>query len=61
MNQPNNCHYYASRAEVSRDLARRALNPAIAAIHAEFAVRYDRLAAHHEPKSERAVRTAQAA
>ena len=45
MNQPNNQEYYVVRAAASRDLAQRAGNPTIAAIHAELATRYDSLAA----------------
>ena len=37
--------YYAARAATARDLARCAADPAVAAIHAEFATRYDFLAA----------------
>jgi hypothetical protein len=37
--------YYAARALASRNLARQAANPAIAAIHADLAGRYEVLAA----------------
>ena len=44
MNQPNASEYYLNRAATSRSLAQRAAKPAIAAIHAEFATRYEQLA-----------------
>ena len=44
MNQSNHQEYYVVRAAASRDLEQRAKNPAIAAIHAEFATRYEQLA-----------------
>lgn len=43
MNEPNNRSYYACRAEASRALAERAVNPEIAAIHTELATRYEAL------------------
>ncbi len=45
MNQPNYQDYYMSRAAASRNLAQRATDPMIAAIHAELAARYDVLVA----------------
>lgn len=44
MDQRNHQDYYLARAEVSRGLAQRATNPVIAAIHVEFANRYDSMA-----------------
>jgi hypothetical protein len=44
MNQINHQHYYAARAAAARNLALRAATPAIAAIHATMAVRYDLMA-----------------
>ena len=41
--------YYATRAQTSRDLAGRAADPTIAAIHAEFATRYEFLAGSGDP------------
>lgn len=52
MNELNHQIYYELRAETSRDLARRALSPAIAAIHSDFAVRYENLAASSERQNE---------
>lgn len=40
----NNKDYYVARAAVSHRLARKAINPTIAAIHADLADRYERLA-----------------
>ena len=51
MDQSNHLEYYHTRAEVSRELAPRAADPAIAAIHTEFASRYDSMAAEHERKA----------
>lgn len=52
MNELNHQIYYELRAETSRDLARRASSPAIAAIHQDFAVRYEDLAARAERPNE---------
>ena len=41
MNQHNHHDYYLTRAKASHDLAQRAVSPAIAAIHAELAARYE--------------------
>lgn len=46
MDQPHPKNYYLTRANVSRDRARRASAPAIAAIHLELAGRYEELAVH---------------
>ena len=40
--------YYLESAATSRDLAKRAASPVIAAIHAEFATRYDLLSGQPE-------------
>lgn len=62
MNQLNHHDYYLTRAAASRDLAGRAADPAVAAIHAEFATRYDLLAAQPERRNDGpATRGAQAA
>ncbi len=45
MDEFNNHGYYLARASAARDLAQRAANPAIAAIHQEMASRYDHTAA----------------
>lgn len=44
MKQLNHQDYYATRAAAARDLAQRAVSPAIAAIHAEMAVQYESVA-----------------
>lgn len=44
MSQFNNREYYVGRAQASRSLAAQARNSDVAAVHAEFATRYDRLA-----------------
>ena len=48
MNQQSDQDYYVARAATSRDLAKRAADPASAAIHAELAIRYDKLAVRPE-------------
>ena len=48
MDQSNHHGYYRTRAETSRELAQRAVHPGIAAIHSEFASRYDSLVAELE-------------
>lgn len=49
MRYPNDDQsYYSRRAAISRDLAERATNPVIAAIHADFATRYDLLGRQSE-------------
>lgn len=48
MNQTSHQHYYAARAAAARNLALRAATPAIAAIHATMAVRYDLMASQPE-------------
>ena len=40
MDQRNDDSYYVTRAKKSFEMAQRATNPAIAAIHAEMATRY---------------------
>ena len=49
MDQSNHHSYYRTRAETSRELAQQAVHPSIAAIHSEFATRYDILVAELEP------------
>ncbi len=44
MDQRNHHEYYIARAEACRQLAERAVSPAIAAIHAELATRYEEVA-----------------
>lgn len=44
MNQLNHHQYYVARAAAARELAQRAVNPAIAAIHVELANRYELVA-----------------
>lgn len=44
MNQLNHYRYYVARAAAARNLAQRAVDPAIAAIHAELADRYELVA-----------------
>ena len=44
MKQLNHQNYYVTRAAAARDLAQRAVSPAIAAIHAEMAVQYELVA-----------------
>lgn len=41
MTELNHRDYYIGRADVSRRLAQQATNPQIAAIHREFANRYE--------------------
>lgn len=48
MNRPDQQDYYTARAAAARDLAQRAANPKVAAVHADFAARYDQLAAQPE-------------
>ena len=60
MNQSNHLDYYVARAATSRDLARRAADRSIAAIHAELATRYDRLAAEIKRDTQRGRRAAHA-
>lgn len=60
MNQSDR-DYYAARAATARNLAQRAADPAIAALHAEFATRYDLLAAQTEWTNDGATRRVQAA
>lgn len=60
MNHFNHDSYYRMRAQASHMMARRATNPAIAAIHAEMATRYETKVAEIERSSPTA-RTAQAA
>ena len=59
MQQLNNVDYYVARAATSRHRAEAAADPEIAAIHAEFATRYDRLAveadAQHAPSEFRVI------
>lgn len=52
MDRFKQCDYYAERANVSRDLARRATAPNIAAIHNDLASRYDALARRPEHREE---------
>lgn len=49
MNQQNHQEYYVERAATSRQLAQRAADPAIAAIHIDLATRYEALAGQSEP------------
>lgn len=44
MYNPDDQYYYVARSEISLDMARRAASPAVAAIHAELASRYNSLA-----------------
>lgn len=60
MNQSDR-DYYAARAATARDMAQRAADPAIAALHAEFATRYDLLAEQTERTNDGATRRVQAA
>lgn len=60
MNQLNDRDYYARRAATARNLAQRAADPAIAAIHAELAHRYDLLVAQPEAKNDSPSSAAQA-
>ncbi len=48
MKCPDHRDYYLTRAATSRDLAEHAANPKVAAIHAEFAVRYDEMASRSD-------------
>ena len=43
MDQPNSQSYHLARAEAARELSRRAGDPAIAAVHSEFATRYENM------------------
>lgn len=61
MNEPNDREYYVARAASSRNLAQRAANPAIAAIHADLAERYEALAERPGPRIDRAITGLQAA
>ena len=45
MDEFNNHRYYLTRANAARELARRAADPAIAAIHRDMANRYETTAA----------------
>lgn len=60
MDQPNHQQYYVARAATSRDLAQRAADPAISAIHADFAKRYEMLAAQPGQGSDGAMTGVQA-
>lgn len=51
MEQVDDRLYYLNRAQVSRELAQRAANPAVAAIHVEFAARYSQLATRSEQRN----------
>ena len=48
MNRSDHQDYYVARAEVARTMSLRAADPGVAAIHAQFAIRYDALAADSE-------------
>lgn len=52
MDQQNALEYYVTRAATSRRLSAQALSPGIAAIHQEFAERYDRLIDSMAPQGE---------
>lgn len=45
MSCPDHRDYYLARAATARELAERAADPQVAAIHTDFATRYDELAA----------------
>ena len=45
MNELNDARYYITRAERSRELARAAVDPTVAAIHLDFALRYEAIVA----------------
>jgi hypothetical protein len=47
---PDHREYYVARVATSRDLARRACNSAIAAVHGDLATRFEMLAAQSEPQ-----------
>jgi len=51
MDQLNNHEYYVARAESAREMAQRAVNPAIAAIHTQMATRYEITSAQGEGNS----------
>jgi hypothetical protein len=51
MSEQNNQEYYLSRATTSRQLAERAIDPSIAAIHTDLATRYEMLAAESRPNN----------
>ena len=51
MSQINNREYYLMRAANSHDMARRAVNPNIAAIHEELARRYEILAVQPDKRN----------
>ena len=61
VNQPDHRDYYIGRAAASRQLAQRAANPAIAAIHTDLAIRYERLAAQSDGTIDVAMAGVQAA
>lgn len=61
MKCPDHRDYYLTRAATSRDLAEQAVNPKVAAIHAEFAVRYHEMAARSDRENGVAVAAVQAA
>lgn len=61
MSQTNHRDYYRSRAEASRDLAQRATDPSVAAIHIEMAIRYDGIATQLDARPDTMQRSAQAA
>lgn len=61
MKQSNHQDYYVARAAISRDLASRATDPSIAAIHFEFASRYELLAEQPEQRIESKLTVVQAA
>lgn len=47
-----NQEHYAARAAAARNMARRAATPAVAAIHAELASRYEQLASRPDRNNE---------
>jgi hypothetical protein len=51
MDRLNHQDYYIARAAAARDLAQRAVSPAIAAIHTKLAAQYD-LAADQSDKDD---------
>ena len=61
MHCPNHRDYYLARAATSRSQAARAVDPKIAAIHAEFATRYEQLAGHPDPAARAPLTLVQAA
>ena len=48
MSEENDREYYEARAAYAREMAAKAVDPAIGKIHAEMADRYDQLAEHAE-------------